>query len=157
MSMSKHAATLVLVGASVVGFACSSSEADKSGTSDDATNGDGESEKSKAQPITACNMPAGLPSPSSDLTRGACTPRPGFQGCVVPNGSVVEPDGTIKTPDGETASCKALCAPTDFALTCLSSSPTDAISPTPDPSLGCTPIVVPTPLGTTFYCCPCAN
>ncbi|AKV01112.1 hypothetical protein AKJ09_07775 [Labilithrix luteola] len=135
--------TSVVVASSLVAVACSSSDSDAPA-------------KEQRQPISACNLPKGLPSASAEPVLGTCTPKPGFQGCEVPSGSVVNAaDGTITTPDGEVAKCHALCAPSDFALTCASSPGSNP--PPPAPALGCTVIPMPTPSGRLFYCCPCAN
>jgi hypothetical protein len=81
-----------------------------------------------------------------------------FRSCEVPNGGTVEADGTIVASDGAvvTGTCQLACTQDQYTLTCVSSALPGRI-PTPEPSLGCSAIPVPTPSNVLFYCCPCTK
>ena len=97
-----------------------------------------------------------------DAGVGGCVPEPKFNICEVPNGGTALPDGGILGPDGGVVlgGCKDACLASEYALYCRASGPDDAgefLGGTPDPSLACTGIPIPTPIGETFYCCPCGS
>jgi hypothetical protein len=99
---------------------------------------------------------------SYDAGVGGCVPRPSFDICQVPNGGTALADGGVLGPDGSPVSgaCKDACLPTEYALDCLASGPNDAgvfLGAAPDPSLACSVIPVPTPIGESFSCCPCGS
>lgn len=107
-----------------------------------------------------CPWPAA--ANSYDAGVGGCVPRPKFDICEVPNGGTVLADGGILGPDGSVVlgACKDACSPTEYALDCFASGPDDAgqfFGGTPDSSLACIGIPVPTPIGVSFYCCPCGS
>lgn len=63
-------------------------------------------------------------------------------------------------------SCSDYCSATDYSLTCRSAETAVAvdggtdvtfIDVGPDASLGCQVVPIPTPAGTTVYCCPCSG
>jgi hypothetical protein len=56
-------------------------------------------------------------------------------------------------------SCKPICASSQYQMACRGAAtpPLTAPLPTPDPSLGCEVIGIPTPSGVLFYCCPCGH
>jgi hypothetical protein len=101
-----------------------------------------------------CNWPAGADTFDTTTNQG-CRPRPTFEICQVPSGSVIEPDGGVLTPDGGAVHCDDACSSTQYALTCSSSASSGQIPP-PDPSLSCTIIAIPTPSNADFYCCACS-
>jgi hypothetical protein len=117
------------------------------------------SEDDRGMLIPACSWPAAADT-SDPTTRAGCQPRSIFQLCEVPNGSYIHADGTITTPDGTTVTCDSACGPTDYAMFCRSETPsidppTSSPMPTPDPSLGCRILPIPTPPSLTVYCCAC--
>lgn len=107
------------------------------------------------QTIPACTWPPGADT-YSDASATGCRPRSVFEICGVPNGSVVYPDGAVVSPDGAPAQCSDACSATDYSLSCIGDGETGNI-PSPDPSLDCTIVPVPTPSDVLFYCCPCGS
>jgi hypothetical protein len=105
----------------------------------------------------ACKWPDGFTS-SGDASSVGCWASPSHNICRVPNGgSFNAQDGTIRGPDGQvvTDACQDLCLASEYALTCTGDGMMPASIPSPDSSLGCTVIPVPTPSNVLFYCCPC--
>jgi hypothetical protein len=98
-----------------------------------------------------CKYPAGVDVNSSPSGSG-CFAGPAGQSCEVSNGATVNADGAVS---GGTESCKPLCGASQYELTCMS--PVGQIAPDPDSALNCQIIPLPTPSGTLFYCCPCAD
>jgi hypothetical protein len=119
-------------------------------------------EGADATPPTAvdggtCAWPASVTS-SGDASTVGCWAQASFNICEVPNGgSVNAQDGTIRGPDGQvvTDACKDACSVSEYALTCTGDTIMPSSIPSPDTSLGCTVIPVPTPSNALFYCCPC--
>ncbi len=104
-----------------------------------------------------CTWPARVTS-SGDASTVGCWAKPTFNICEVPNGgSVNAQDGTIRGPDGQvvTDACKDACSASEYALTCTGDTMMPSSIPSPDTSLGCTTIPVPTASNVLFYCCPC--
>jgi hypothetical protein len=106
--------------------------------------------------IPACTWPAAADTFNADAGEG-CSPKSMFQICQVPSGSTVHADGSITTPDGGTVVCQDACSPTEYSLACSSAPGTGDRIPTPESSLGCNVIPIPTPSNRLFYCCPCAR
>jgi hypothetical protein len=107
---------------------------------------------------SSCVWPAS--AVTSDGGGSGCTASAEFNICEVPSGSTILADGGILTPDGGAVDCTDECSPSDYALRCYggvdnSGNPTQSMPP--DPSLGCKAIPIPTPLGASFYCCPCST
>jgi len=105
----------------------------------------------------ACSWPASVTS-SGDASSVGCWATPTHNICKVPNGgSFNAQDGTIRGPDGQvvTDACQDACSASDYALTCTGDTLMPSSNPSPDTSLGCTVIPVPTPSNAAFYCCPC--
>jgi hypothetical protein len=100
---------------------------------------------SQAGDARACAYPAGVTvsSPSGP----GCFGGPAGQICAVSNGAFIGPDGGLISG---TESCSSLCAPSEFEMTCADT------NMSPDPSLDCTVIPIPTPEGRLYYCCACA-
>jgi hypothetical protein len=130
--------TLLIIAAGMV-VACQSSSPDVA-SADEGTK------------IPACAWPAAADTFDASSNIG-CHPQSMFQICEVPEGSVVHGDDTITTPAGETVTCHDACSPSEYALSCYGRP--DSQSPVPAPSLGCSGVPIPTPLGESFYCCPC--
>lgn len=86
-------------------------------------------------------------------TNEGCEPKPTFESCEVPNGSIVGPNGQVLTPDGGTVTCTDLCSPTEYSLACSGSETIAA----PASALHCTILVVDTLSNAFFYCCPCSR
>jgi hypothetical protein len=53
-------------------------------------------------------------------------------------------------------SCTSPCTSDEQSVACVSGS-LDSPPPTPDASLGCRVLTIPTPAGRSFYCCPCSS
>ena len=105
----------------------------------------------------SCVWPASFTS-SGDASSVGCWAKPTHNICKVPNGgSYNAQDGTIRGPDGQvvTDACQDACSASEYALTCMGDVMMPASMPSPDTSLGCTAIPVPTPSNVLFYCCPC--
>ena len=105
----------------------------------------------------ACGWPASFTS-SGDASSVGCWATPTHNICKVPNGgSFNEQDGTVRGPDGQvvTDACQDVCLASEYSLTCTGDGMMPASMPSPDTSLGCTVIPVPTPSNVSFYCCPC--
>ncbi len=110
----------------------------------------------------SCQWPAAADTFDAGTNQG-CKPNPGFESCEVPNGSIILADGGVVTPDGGVVTCTDLCCATEYELTCSGAPPreidgglVDEDIPTPAPSLNCKAIPIPTPINSSFYCCPCA-
>ena len=107
----------------------------------------------------SCGWPASFTS-SGDASSVGCWAKPTHDICKVPNGgSFNAQDGTIRGPDGQvvTDACQDACLASEYALTCTGDGMMPASMPSPDTSLGCTAIPVPTPSNVLFYCCPCGG
>lgn len=105
----------------------------------------------------ACSWPASFTS-SGDASSVGCWATLTHDICKVPTGgSFNAQDGTIRGPDGQvvTDACQDLCLASEYALTCSGDGMMPTSMPSPDTSLGCMPIPVPTPSNVLFYCCPC--
>jgi hypothetical protein len=102
--------------------------------------------------ISACSWPSA--ADTFDAGEG-CLPKSMFDICQVPSGSIILADGGILTPDGGTAVCSDYCSPSEYALTCSSTGGPQTPIPSPDSSLDCTVIPIPTPSNALFWCCPC--
>jgi hypothetical protein len=105
----------------------------------------------------ACGWPASVTS-SGDASSAGCWAKPTHNICKVPNGgSFNAQDGTIRGPDGQvvTDACEDACSASEYALTCTGDTMMPSSIPSPDTSLGCTVIPVPTPSNVAFYCRPC--
>jgi hypothetical protein len=95
---------------------------------------------------------------------------------VVDGGGCTWPESYTPTKDGSAVGCLAhpipgpvdadqmTCSSAVFALGCVGEWPyTDGgrpvhpTVPTPDPSLGCRILPIPTPIDASFYCCPCGS
>jgi hypothetical protein len=103
----------------------------------------------------SCVYPAGA-NTFIDASSSGCRPSPTGQLCGVSSDSTVMPDGSVS---GGTETCSPLCAPGSYQLTCTSG-PVVADSPpipSPDSSLGCTILGLPTPSNQLLYCCRCAG
>jgi hypothetical protein len=74
-----------------------------------------------------------------------CEPRPTFEIC----------EQTLTTT-GTTTTCSEACSPGTFALECRGAFMASTPVPAPDSALRCRGFPIPTPVGVTFYCCPCA-
>ncbi len=100
-----------------------------------------------------CASPAGANTFDAATSTG-CEPEPGFQICEVPSGATPNPDGTYTPP----ATCSDPCAPGGYALRCTApmSNGAPPTVPTPEPSLHCAVLPLPTPPNQTIYCCACA-
>jgi hypothetical protein len=104
-----------------------------------------------------CSWPSSLTS-SGDASTVGCWANQTHNICKVPNGgSFNAQDGTIRGPDGQvvTDACQDVCLASEYALRCTGDWMMPASIPSPDASLGCTIIPVPTPSNVLFYCCPC--
>jgi hypothetical protein len=105
----------------------------------------------------ACSWPASVTS-SGDASSVGCWATPTHNICKVPNGgSFNAQDGTIRGPDGQVVAdaCQDACSASEYAVTCTGDTLMPSSNPSPDTSLGCTVIPVPTPSNVAFYCCPC--
>ncbi len=114
----------------------------------------GNGSQQNSQLIPACTWPAAADTLNVAFGTG-CSPKSMFDICQVPNGSIVHADGSITTPDGGIVSCSDYCLPTEYALNCYGAA--TGTVPTPDLSLNCRAIAIPTPSNALFYCCPCAQ
>ena len=127
---------------------------------DDAGGVDGHDGPSAADAVgmTSCPWPASADT-LGDASAGGCKPRPAFDICTVPNGSLVDVDGDIFGPNGQPVigACQDACTSSEYALDCIGASPPAGGIPDPDPALGCKVIPIPTPSNALFYCCPCTN
>jgi hypothetical protein len=95
-----------------------------------------------------------------DAGSGGCLPSPSFNICQVPNGTIVLQDGGFFVPDGgEPAVCTDACRQAEYALSCEATEDSSGNLQFngPDPSLQCSAIPMPTPIGASFYCCPCQS
>ena len=105
-----------------------------------------------------CTWPASL-TYDGDAGGVGCWAHVNTNVCQVPAGDVVDSHGTILGPDGTPvadASCRQACVASEYAVQCvgeMSSSPFTI--PTPDSSLGCRVLALPTPSNQSSYCCPC--
>jgi hypothetical protein len=107
-----------------------------------------ETQTTEGNLIAACNWPAAASTFDADAGEG-CTPRSMFDICQVPDGSTILADGGVLTPDGGVVVCDDACTPSEYSLTCENA--------TPDSSLGCAAIPIPTPSALLFFCCPCSQ
>lgn len=101
-----------------------------------------------------CDWPAAANTFDAATSVG-CEPEPAFRICEVPSGAIPNPDGTYTPP----ATCTDPCAPGGYALRCTTPMSEGVLStpmPTPEPSLRCEVLPLPTPPNQTFYCCACA-
>lgn len=77
--------------------------------------------------------------------------------CTVPSGADTFDDasdhGCFPT-SGEMVNGANACMPDEYGTTCLLGSVSGPI-PVPAGALGCRVVPIPTPLGVTFFCCPC--
>jgi hypothetical protein len=106
----------------------------------------------------ACAWPASV-TQIGDASTAGCWAQATFNICEVPSGGTVNgQDGTITGADGKpvTNACHNACSASEYALTCAAEVQSHPI-PSPDGSLGCKAIPVPTPSNQLFYCCPCAG
>jgi hypothetical protein len=106
----------------------------------------------------ACAWPASV-TQVGDASIAGCWAQATFNICEVPNGGTVNAqDGTITSPDGKpvTNACHDACSASEYALTCTGEVQSYPI-PSPESSLGCRAIPVPTPSNRLFYCCPCTG
>jgi len=107
---------------------------------------------------SACQWPAAL-DPSDASTNGQCRAARAFvtcqdstgagQGCLS-NDPTACPD--IPVGASVTRSCQDQCNANEYGAACGSVGPSTA--PFPTPPSGCR-MLVPTPAGIAFYCCPC--
>jgi hypothetical protein len=98
-----------------------------------------------------CHYPAGVETEPDASDSFGCFAVPPGRLCEVSNGATVLPDGGVT--DG-TESCHSLCSGSDYRMTCTGP-PSGAAMPTPDSTLGCSIVPLPTPAGVSIYCCPC--
>jgi hypothetical protein len=106
----------------------------------------------------ACAWPASV-TQVGDASIAGCWAQATINICEVPNGGTVNAqDGTITSPDGKpvTNACHDACSASEYALTCTGEVQSYPI-PSPESSLGCRAIPVPTPSNRLFYCCPCTG
>jgi hypothetical protein len=69
------------------------------------------------------------------------------------DGGMADADA-VSSADGCAVNAGNLCtAAAPFGLTCTTTHPFEASVPTPDPSLGCTILAVPTVVGSAYFCC----
>ena len=121
-----------------------------------ATSSDAGTANSSDVDAGTCTWPAGVTSIDGASGVG-CWAKPTFDICEVPNGGSVAQDGTIRGPDGQvvTNACHNGCSTSEYALTCTGDSMISSNIPSPEPTLGCKAIPVPTASNVLFYCCPC--
>jgi hypothetical protein len=86
----------------------------------------------------------------SDASNSGCQSSTPVQLCDVSAGATILPDGGVS---GGTVSCQSGCLSSEYSVTCLSSDGGNPLSP--DASLGCRDMGVPTPPYASFSCCPC--
>jgi hypothetical protein len=140
-----------------IGASCSGSStiSEASGS----TTGNPSTQSSTTTESQGCDWPSAADTFNADAGAG-CKPGPGFESCVVPNGSIILGDGGVVTPDGGVVMCTDLCSPTEYSLSCsgaFSAENAGAVQiPAPASSLGCSILPLPTPINELFYCCPCA-
>jgi hypothetical protein len=108
--------------------------------------------------LTACS--SGLMD-ASELLTAACWP-PSVD--TYDAGVGCQPFNMCTGYGSTSESCSDYCAANDYFLTCRSAETAVAvdggtdvtfIDDGPDASLGCQVLPIPTPAGTTVYCCPC--
>jgi len=116
-----------------------------------ASSSNSSSTSSQQSGAEACTYPAN--ADTSDDAGAGCTAATPGKICQVSNGASILADGGVS---GGTETCTSSCGASDYELTCKSASLVGAI-PSPDSSLGCTIIPIPTPSDALFYCCPCAK
>jgi hypothetical protein len=96
----------------------------------------------------SCHLPAPVEVRTDPPVPG-CFARSPAALCAVRNGATVNAaDGGVS---GGTESCASLCKASQYEMVC------DPPEETPDPSLGCRVIPIPTPSCCLYYCCPCAD
>ena len=110
---------------------------------------------SSAPAAGVCTYPAKA-NTYGDSSTGGCKPSIPGKLCEVSNGASVMPNGSVS---GGTETCSAACTAGQYELTCSSGSTaaSGGAIPSPDPSLGCTVLALPTPSNALFYCCACTN
>jgi hypothetical protein len=155
MKRSFSGVAMVVVVAGVAG--CSSSTTGTTGTTKGDMASQGGTGSGSAVGSTdegPCTYPPNA-NTFSDASASGCHPAPAGELCQVSNGATVMPDGSVS---GGTETCKSLCAPGNYELSC-SSGPAGVLTPipSPDPSLGCSDIDIPTPGNWLYYCCPCGS
>jgi hypothetical protein len=106
--------------------------------------------------LESCQWPQSLDSPDA----GACRAKRAFVQCSLPSGGTsfyLSDDPTQCPscgPDGG-ATCQNECAADEYAAACGSIPPLEGAPPVSEnPPDGCH-MVLPTPAGIAFYCCPC--
>jgi hypothetical protein len=109
-------------------------------------------QKAASSEAAMCQYPTGVAT-NLDTSSSGCSAGPSGQICQVSDGATVNADGSVT---GGTKRCTALCAGSQYELTCRSAGQFDAI-PAPAAALGCKIIPEPTPSNALFYCCPCAS
>jgi hypothetical protein len=70
-------------------------------------------------------------------------------------GCVAGAPGQLCEQSASGTTCSSACATGEFQMTCRADDP--ALSPTPATNLHCKILPLPTPMGVSVYCCPCAN
>ena len=106
----------------------------------------------------ACTWPASFTS-SDDAGSVGCWAHVNTNVCQVPAGDVVDSHGTILAPDGTPVadvSCRQACVASEYVVQCVGEMSSRPLTiPTPDSSLACRVLALPTPSNEIFYCCPC--
>jgi hypothetical protein len=111
------------------------------------SDGSASNQQAEAEEAGACHYPANV-DVSSEPSGSGCFAGPAKQICEVSNGATVLPNGGVS---GGTESCRSLCGPSEYEMTCMGS------ASSPDPSLGCQVIPIPTATCCLYYCCPRAE
>lgn len=120
--------------------------------------GDADALKTRGGLDLTCSWPAS--ADTYDAGSGGCLPSPYFNICQVPNGTIVLQDGGFFVPDGgQPAVCTDACTEAEYALSCEATEDSSGALQFngPDPQLQCSAIPMPTPIGASFYCCPCQD
>jgi hypothetical protein len=116
------------------------------------SNAAGGATPSQSQPVV-CAYPDSVQTDAGDSADGCFAGPPG-KICQVSNGATVLPDGGVS---GGSETCTPLCAGSQYELSCRSQQLTNSQIPSPDPTLNCQAIAIPTPSNALFWCCPCAQ